>query len=668
MDFKVFAQAVENHFNKMAKKDLYTVTVDKNELWELYLASFPEGTNLIYKERTEYDCNCCKNFIRGVGAVVTIENNKLVSIWDITVGEGFQPIADALAAFVKKQKIDTPFSFHSTTAGVKHTRQQLEDKSIKTWNHFFCKIPKTYVDATPEQLGGFKATKHVFERGLKEITKESLDIVLELIDQKSLYKGDEYKTSIQSFRKLKIEFDKITNEAEKDNFCWSNYTMFGARIKNDVQGTLLMDISEGKPLDLAVKAFETKVAPANYKRTTALITKGMIEQAMKKIEELDIKDSLYRRFATAQDLSVNNVLFADKSTAADMKDSLLDALMQQAKPSTQNYSKVEEVSIEDFIKLIPTINEMEVMFENKHTPNLMSLIAPKYDDTPNILKWGNNFSWSYNGNVTDSIKEKVKRAGGNINGVLRISLSWFNYDDLDLHVREPGGNHIYHGNSGQIHPSSGVLDVDMNIRANGSREAVENIVWTNKSKMKKKGYQVYVNNYTKRETIDVGFTVEMEYNGQITTYSYNKAVRGKENVPVMDFNFDGEKITDIKLGKNIINKAKSQEIWGVNTEKFQKVSLLTISPNFWDENENGHKHYFFILEKCLNPDRTRGFYNEFLRSDLAPHRKVFEVLGNETKCEESTEQLSGLGFSSTKRDSVIVKVTGNFSRTLKINF
>ena len=28
----------------------------------------------------------------------------------------------------------------------------------------------------------------------------------------------------------------------------------------------------------------------------------------------------------------------------------------------------------------------------------------------------------------------VKRAGGNVTGKLRVSLSWFNHDDLDLHV------------------------------------------------------------------------------------------------------------------------------------------------------------------------------------------------------------------------------------------
>ena len=75
-----------------------------------------------------------------------------------------------------------------------------------------------------------------------------------------------------------------------------------------------------------------------------------------------------------------------------------------------------------------------------------------------------------------------------------------------------------------------------------------------------------------------------------------------------------------------------------------------------------------MLDSCNNDKVSRGFYNEFLRSDLREHRKVFEVLGSKLKTDKSDNQLSGLGFSSTKRDSVMCKVHGSFERVVKINF
>lgn len=75
-----------------------------------------------------------------------------------------------------------------------------------------------------------------------------------------------------------------------------------------------------------------------------------------------------------------------------------------------------------------------------------------------------------------------------------------------------------------------------------------------------------------------------------------------------------------------------------------------------------------MLDDCKNPEPVRGFFNEYLNSELTPHRKVFEVLADKMKTPYQEHQLSGLGFSSTMRNSVIVKVDGTFSRTLKVNF
>jgi hypothetical protein len=121
--------------------------------------------------------------------------------------------------------------------------------------------------------------------------------------------------------------------------------------------------------------------------------------------------------------------------------------------------------------------------------------------------------------------------------------------------------------------------------------------------------------------------------------------------------------------KRLTSGSSSQQVWGVNTEQFVKVNTLMNSPNFWDGNAAGNKHWFFMLEGCKNDQPTRGIYNEFLTSELSKHKRVFELLGEKTKCPPTDDQLSGVGFSSTSGAEVTVKVTGTkLNRTFNVKF
>ena len=101
------------------------------------------------------------------------------------------------------------------------------------------------------------------------------------------------------------------------------------------------------------------------------------------------------------------------------------------------------------------------------------------------------------------------------------------------------------------------------------------------------------------------------------------------------------------------------------SQVFQTVSVVMYSPNHWDGQGIGNRHYCFMLAGCQNPDTPNGFLNEYLREDLLEHKRVFSALGRQMKVQPSDDQLSGLGFSSTVRNSVIVKADG---RPIKIVF
>ena len=658
MSFKDFKNAVSEQFRKMTdnRQNLYLTEVSKEALWDAYINNFPADT------RQEYTCNSCRSFIRAAGNVVGILNNDLVSIWDVEVEAPYQDVADALSALVKSKAIRDSFLSQTPSIGVDFN---ISLSDIR-WEHLFVKVPAHLINASSDSIesvqGVRRTNAQVFARTLNELSTESFEMVLDLIDQNSLYRGAENKAAVENMLTHKRGYENLS-DIEKELYCWEVSAQIGgaARFRNTAIGTLLVDLSEGKALDHSVRSFESKVAPMNYKRPTALITQGMITSAEKTVRELGIEDALGRRYAVPSDVTINNVRFADRSIKPAMN--IFDE-MREAAPTKVNLKKVEEVTIDTFLDtILPNSQSVEVMFENRQVGNLVSLIAPTSPDAKAIFKWDNNFSWSYNGEVADSIKERVKRAGGRVDGVLRASLSWFNYDDLDIHVIEPDGTHINYSMK-KNYATGGHLDIDMNVGSNGSREAVENITWPSKATMLEGIYKVYIKNYSPREKIDVGFDVEIEYDGTIHTFHYDREVTS--DVTVATFKFSRAK--GIEFITSIPSSQASKSVWGVSTGQFQKVTMIMDSPNHWDDKATGNKHVFFIMADCKNPNKSRGFFNEFLKEELNVHRKVFEVLGAKMKTPESETQLSGVGFSSTQRNHILCRVTGSFTRILKINF
>lgn len=166
---------------------------------------------------------------------------------------------------------------------------------------------------------------------------------------------------------------------------------------------------------------------------------------------------------------------------------LFDEMEQDVAIDPKRFSKVEEISVEDFIKnVLPVAKELEVYLENKHIQNMVSLIAPEVADAKTMFKWNNGMSWAYTGNITDSdIKENVKAAGGSVTGIVRFSIQWNDKDgkdnsDLNAHCIEPKrGEHIYFGHKKAR--SGGELDIDITQPVdqcwNSNGVAVENITF-----------------------------------------------------------------------------------------------------------------------------------------------------------------------------------------------
>lgn len=684
MTFVEVRDCLIKHFEQMTKdKDhLFSVQVDKDEMWDTYLSSFPKGTNPLFRERTQHDCSCCRGFIKNIGNVVALKNGKIETIWDFECDDAtYSPVIKAMSAFVRKHEIDNVYLSIEKKIGCHHNFEQMEKIGPHRWDHFYLELPDKYMCRNSLQknaaLNEFRSSRDVLLRSLREITMDAVDTILELCRTNTLYKGQEYEYMVKSFKELKVEFDKLGSEEAQSLYSWEKSIAVGnvvSRIRNHAIGTLLVNVSEGMDLDEAVKQYEKITAPSNYKRSKPIFTKKMLEDAKKTIEEMGYAESLPRRHANLDDITVNDILFVNRDDAKRVKgtEDIFDTLSKMTKDSgsAKKFSKVEEITAETFVnEVLPTATNVEVYLENKLAPNFVSLIAPQNPGTKSMFKWGNNFSWAYAGNLTDSMKERVKAAGGRVDGDLRFSIQW-NEDgtdncDLDAHCKEYNGHEIYYGSDKKpaYSPTMGQLDVDI-IHPDGSI-AVENITWENRRTMKDGTYKFFVHQYS--GSVKKGFRAEVEFDGEIYSFDYPHGMRTGEDVMVAEVTLkDGQFSIKCLLDES----RSSKTIWNLKTNEFVPASVICYSPNHWStaDNQTGHKHLFFMLKNCINEENPSGMFNEYLVQELYDHRRVMEALSGQMRVESTDDQLSGLGFALDKRAEVVVKVIGSTERIFKIKF
>jgi hypothetical protein len=372
-----------------------------------------------------------------------------------------------------------------------------------------------------------------------------------------------------------------------------------------------------------------------------------------------------------------------------MKGGLADTLMKVAMAANplntkKDEERAEDIGLDAFVEqVLPVTTSMEVLLKGEHRGNLMSLTAPVHPEPKRLFRWQNDFAWSYSGNVADSyLRKQVQSLGGRVDGVLRFSHMWNhekrNASLMDLHVFMPG---IYTHQDGchNMYPScqrvgwnmrndwksGGAQDVDYVTPAPEGYIPVENITFPSLDGLQDGEYVFKIHNWDLRQPTQGGFRAEIEFAGRIFQYDHPEPLQHKEWVTLAVATLKGGVFT---IEHKHAVGTSAQNAWGLTTEQYIKVDAVMLSPNYWGDNAVGNKHTFFVLAGAKNDEHTRGIYNEFLHSRLEPHRKVFEVIGDKTKCQPTDGQLSGLGFSSTKRANILVRVKqGAKQRVFNVN-
>lgn len=701
-----FRKKVQAQFNKMcATGKLFRIALSGSEVWTLYLGSFKDDPKFRDPASSFHNCNLCHNFIRRYGNIVAVDKDYgLMSLFDVETEGEYAEASSIMSKAVKGSVIQDAFfetaeelkklgyapfdngaATHRIGMAVNHKRYTKEEaekfgvvkpNEIRTFNHLCLDLAKAFVPVTSASIesiqGEYRDAKNVFKRAMDEISIDTLQLVRDLINQGSLLDGTTHLYKIEQFIPYMESYTKL-GANQKNNWAWvTSYKLPFAKFRNELIGVLCSELSEGKEINEAAQAWNKRVDPANYMKVSAPITKKQIEEAKKFVEEGGYIESFTRRFATIEDIKVDEIKHINIGNGEVKTASIFDGLSKStpSRHKRNEFEGVEEVNIDKFMKdILPTCTSVEAYLDNSHEGNLVSLTTAIKPDSKPIFKWDNNYSWTFKGNLAgkSQIKEAVKTQGGKVDGVLRFSIMWaedsVDDSDLDAHCVESNGEEIYFGHKASR--TGGTLDIDIihpqDHKVRTKQEVVENITYPSKTMMKDGKYDFFVVQFNGRQS--KGFKAEIEFDGQIYSYVYTKPVGGSVRVAVVTLD---KGVFSIKHG--LPETESSKTIYGLETNEFHKVSLVSLSPNHWGKNNVGNKHYLFMIDGCKPDTGIRSFHNENLIPDLLAHRKVMDVLGSTSVIQPTGKQLSGLGFNATVRDELIVRLSGSFKRVVKVKF
>ena len=672
--FRQARDDILEHFDKeMNGKVLFKVDCDTDELWHLYLDSFPEEIRGIYRERAWHDCTACRRWFKAAGNIVSVNSNgTLVSLFGCETIPEYQEVYNILNDYLINKPIKNIFVSSLKQIGIEKSLEETETDvdslvvppSFMRHDHFYLPVPKKY-QTDKNHIGKkqdkFLTNRLLLEASLKEINEYAVNSILDLINDNNLYRGTQWKSTLEKFKSIKEKIPEDADENRLNNWYWYQSVMLGdmvSRLKNSSIGILLVNVSKGVPLERALTLYETITAPSNYQRPKPIFTQQMLEDGKKKIEELGYIESIPRRYANIEDLSVNNVLFVDRDVASSMKDSndVFDMLSQQAITKPKKFDYIEAISLDDFVEdVLPKAKQLSLYTDTILKNNFVSLLTAQNDEAPSMFKWDNPFSWTYINNVADSMKQQVKNMGGDVDVDVRFSIRWNDFmeewdeNDLDAHCTTPQGQEIYYMSMKDPH-TGGWLDVDI-VHPRRNEVAIENIQFKDKTKMIPGEYLFRVHQFNYRGG-NRGFDAEIEINNTIYPFSYPHRLTQEEYVNVAKVIIDTN--YDLAIVPILSTEVQSSTFWNVKMNDFVPVSLVCYSPNYWG-NAIGNKHLFFMLKECKNDSTPNAWYNEFLNTELLEHKRVMEALGTAAKVDEADNQLSGMGFAVTKENEITLK-------------
>lgn len=683
MDFKAAAAITAEHFDRnMAHLPLFTLDVNKKELFKLYLSELrAQNADPIFRTETVHNCNCCKSFISRYSKIVAVDENlNRIYLWDAPVEGTYKEVFKAMRTAVEECNIAHKFvesqiqcekAKYKTTA--KHTRLGFDQtikhdpdtaKVLEMFNHWYIDLPNEHITTASKYsvTSNSSAAIYRLKKGLS-FKEETFLEVMQQGEAKAILDYSMFEASVSNMASLASEYRKATAEGKGIEYiACKSITASSATLNfaNSAIGTLLQDLDAGEELEIAIRKFNKKVSPENYKQAKAVVPLRKIAEAKKDLEEKGYMPSILRRPAIESDLKLmEGILYSNVDTLVVFKSyNVFDDLLNNQQPKLNTNSKGKPISIDDFLNnVVKGADTIELLFTEELANNLFYLTYGKHPESKSPFKWDNHFAQTLRGGTArkSTISKLVKAKGGRVNAPFRCSLIWNeegnDASDLDLWCAETiGTQKEMIGFSSTKSPlSDGQLDLDTQYPDNET--AIENIYYTD---MPYEGeFLLFVNQYKDRGS--KGFKAELAINGIEYSYNYPQPMNTGKDVDIATITIEKGQVSNIT---HHLEPAKIK-IWRLTPGALHSVNLITTSPNHWGGKGFGHKHINFFLPDAIPEELCKPYNIEDLNTELNVHRKALQLVASSLSFNPVPEQLTGVCFNLDRADETPITVKVN---------
>lgn len=302
-----FVASIRAGFEAANGESLFTTAASGSTLYELFLSALPAD------RRQHYNCHNCRRFFERYGNLVTIneKGEQRAVAWNHrAVPEFFRGAVAVVEAAVEKSNVDGVFVSSDPVWGVPENR---DGKRNLSWSHISVTPPKERVyRGVVKTAGQIEAERRVdfnlIREALKDYSIETAREARKLLVSGNLYRPEKHVPMAEWLVNLHETVKAAANGRAERNVVWRAIatapTGYAHLRSSGVFGTLLDDVKAGLPFDTISRKWSEKLDPLAYRRTQAAPTRGNIEEAEKIVAKLGIAESLKRRFAQIEDLTL----------------------------------------------------------------------------------------------------------------------------------------------------------------------------------------------------------------------------------------------------------------------------------------------------------------------------------------------------------------------------